>query len=106
MKNAFLLLAVVGTVIPYVFFTRHFVSADPSLAAFIEHLFATNPAAGFTSDLLITSVAFWIWSYAEAARVGMKRWWGFVVLNLFVGLSCAFPLFLYVRARHTERAPA
>ncbi|MEM7415670.1 MAG: DUF2834 domain-containing protein [Gemmatimonadota bacterium] len=105
MKNAYLLLAVAGTVVPYVFFTRHFMSADPSLAAFVEQLFATNPAAGFTSDLLITSVAFWIWSYGEAKRHGMSRWWAYVMLNLAVGLSCALPLFLYVRERRSDSLP-
>jgi hypothetical protein len=28
----------------------------------------------------------------------MRRWWAYVLVNLAVGLSCAFPLFLYVRA--------
>lgn len=76
-----------------------FGSCDPGGASFVQQLFATAPAAGFTTDLLVTSTVFWIWSYAEAQRRGMKRWWIYVLVNLGIGLSCAFPLFLYVRER-------
>ena len=72
---------------------------DSSLTAFVQQLFATAPAGGFTTDLLITSVAFWIWSFGEARAHGMKRWWAYVIATLVVGLSFAVPLFLYVRAR-------
>ena len=100
MNHIYLFLAIAGAVVPYIFFIQFMGSDDPSLSAFVSQLFETAPAGGFTTDLLITSLAFWIWSYGEAARLGMKRWWGYVVVNLFIGLSCAFPLFLYVRHKH------
>jgi hypothetical protein len=98
-KNAYLGLAILGAVVPYYFFAQFFGSADTGLGAFTTQLFATPPAAGFTTDLLITSLAFWIWSYVEAKRRGMRFWWAYVATNLAVGLSFAFPLFLYVRER-------
>ena len=73
--------------------------SDPSLGNFVAQLFATPPAGGFTADLLITSGAFWIWSFGEARSLGMKGWWGYVVANLLIGLSFAFPLFLFFRER-------
>jgi len=102
MKQLYLVLAIAGAVGPYIFFAQFMGSADPSLGAFVSQLFATPPAAGFTTDLLITSAAFWIWSFQEAQRRGMRRWWGYVVVNLLIGLSCAFPLFLYMRVRASE----
>jgi hypothetical protein len=33
----------------------------------------------------------------------MSRWWAYVVVNVAVGLSCAFPLFLYMRERRGVR---
>ena len=104
MKNAYLSLAVAGTVFPYFFFTQFFLSGQSSLGAFTTQLFATPPAAGLTSDLLVTSLAFWVWSFHEARSLKMSRWWAFVVLNLAIGLSCAFPLFLYMRARRIDQA--
>lgn len=102
MKQLYLALAVAGAVLPYVFFTRFLLSDDPTLGAFVSQLFATDPAGGFTADLLITSLTFWLWSFGEARAKGMRRWWVYVVVNLTVGLSCALPLFLYVRERRAE----
>jgi len=97
MRPLYLALAVAGAVLPYVFFVRFLGSADPTPGAFTQQLFATDPAAGFTTDLLVTSAVFWIWSFREARLRGMRRWWAYVVVNLAVGLSCALPLFLYAR---------
>ncbi len=104
MRNTYLSLAIAGTVLPYFFFTQFFLSGDTSLGAFTTQLFATPPAAGFTSDLLVTSLAFWVWSFREARTLKMPRWWIYVLLNLAIGLSCAFPLFLYMRARRASVA--
>ena len=99
MKTVYLFLAIAGAILPYIFFTQFFMSTDTSLGAFISQLFATAPASGFTTDLLVTSLAFWIWSFQEAKTHAMSRWWTYPLVNLMIGLSCAFPLFLYMRAR-------
>lgn len=106
MRTLYLVLAVAGAVVPYLFFARFLGSPDATLGNFVAQLFATAPAGGFTSDLLITSGAFWVWSLGEARSLGMRRWWSYVVVNLLVGLSCAFPLFLWARegARLTSRS--
>lgn len=103
MKNVYLTMAILGAIAPYLFFAKFFVEDEFGLAEFIHQLFATAPAAGFTMDLLITSTVFWIWSFPEARRLDIKRWWSFVAINLLIGLSCAFPLFLYARAVAIER---
>ena len=99
MKNVYLSLAVAGAILPYIFFTQFLMSADTSLGAFTSQLFATAPAGGFTTDLLVPSMAFGVWSFQEARTHRMSRWWVYPLVNLAIGLSCAFPLFLYVRAR-------
>jgi len=97
MKQLYLALAILGAVIPYVFFVQFVGSAEPTLDVFLRQLFSTAPAGGVTADLLITSAVFWIWSFREARLRAMGRWWAYVVVNLLIGLSCAFPLFLYFR---------
>ena len=81
MKNAYLALTVAGTILPYIFFTQFFMSADTSLGAFTSQLFATAPAGGFTTDLLVTSLVFWVWSFREARTHTMSRWWVYPLLN-------------------------
>lgn len=91
MKTFYLIAAIVGAVVPYLFFLGVF-HGEMIIAGFVPALFANGPAGGFTADLLITSVVFW------AAMFSAKRGpspWLFVVLNLTIGLSCALPAYLY-----------
>lgn len=99
MPGLYLFLAVLGTVLPVAFFLPFFAENGLSLWTFVEAAYATLPAGGLTTDLIISSVVFWVWSYGEASRKKLRGWWVFVVLNLFVGLSLAFPAFLVHRAR-------
>lgn len=96
MKNVYLLLAVLGAVLPYAFFLRHFADAGVALPAFLAAVFANPAAAGAMTDLVVSSVVFWVWLLAagEGRRLGYL-----IPVNLLIGLSCALPLYLYLRAR-------
>jgi hypothetical protein len=101
MKNIYLVLAIVGAAVPYYFFVQHFGTAGYALPDFLAGVFATPAASGFASDLLITSLVFWIYMI-NANHAGPKPWL-FIALNLLVGLSCALPAYLYARERAQER---
>ncbi|HWQ33756.1 MAG TPA: DUF2834 domain-containing protein [Blastocatellia bacterium] len=58
------------------------------------------------TDLLISSVVFWIWMFREGSRPGIGNRWIYVALTLAVGLCFALPLFLYVRERKLEASKA
>ena len=92
MKTFYLIAAIVGAVVPYLFFLGVFHGGELMLAGFVPALFANGPAGGFTADLLITSVVFWV---AIFSRAGGPNPWIFVILNLTIGLSCALPAYLY-----------
>jgi hypothetical protein len=94
MRAVYLLLAVAGAIVPYVFFIGHFQESGLRLGGFVQALFANGAAGGFTADLLITSFVFWIWLFKSGAR----RPWIYILVNLTIGLSCAFPAYLYVRS--------
>lgn len=99
MKNVYLVLAVVGAVVPYYFFIGFMAEAGMDLPGFVAALFANGAAGGFTADLLISSVVFWLYMFSR--RVGPSPW-VFIVLNLTIGLSCALPAYLYAQARQAE----
>lgn len=101
MKHFYLVAAIAGAIAPYAFFADFFTDEGVGLATFIEALFANGAAAGFATDLLITSAVFWVWMLSRADG---PRPWPFILVNLLVGLSCAFPLYLYVRQRQSEAA--
>ena len=103
MKNLYLILAIVGAVVPYLFFFQFFAEMGVDLPAFVAALFANGAAGGFTADLLITSLVFWIYIFN---RKGGPVAWPFVLLNLTIGLSCALPAYLYFSLRASEAAAA
>ena len=96
------LLAVVGTIGPYVFFTPWFAEMGLSPAAFVMGGFANGVAGGFTVDVIVSSIAFWVWLGAERA----PRAWLYMLLNLTIGLSCALPLYLYFREARAAQPSA
>lgn len=97
-SSLYLLLAVLGAALPWSFFARFF-AAEGLAGDFLGALFANGAAGGFTSDLLVSSLVFWVFLFPEARRVGVGAPWAFVVVNLLIGLSCALPLFLWRRER-------
>ena len=60
MRTLYLILAILGAVVPYAFFIPFFAEHGIDLAGFVGALFANGAAGGFTADLLITSVVFWL----------------------------------------------
>ena len=103
MKTVYLIWAVVGALVPIMFFLGVFHDDMVTVTGFIPALFANGAVGGFTADLLITSFAFW--TYMFAAKEGPSPW-PFVVMNLCVGLSLALPAYLYWREVQGETVPA
>lgn len=105
LKNLYLAAALAGTVVPYYFFSQHFAADGFSVLLFLQALFGNPVAAGGSSDLFISSFVFWIYMFTRGE--GAPNPWPFVLLNLGVGLSCAFPLYLYWQEkRATSTVPA
>jgi hypothetical protein len=96
-KNVYLSLAIVGTVVPYVFFLEHFGSAGLAIGTFLAAAFANGAAGGATADLVISSLVFWVFLASRKT----PQLWLYVLVNLLIGLSCALPLYLY---RHASSA--
>lgn len=95
LKNVYLLLALLGAVIPYVFFVQYLSAEGSSIGGFIPALFANGAAGGFSADLLITSFTFWLFLFSQKT----PRIWMYIAINLSIGLSCALPTYLYLRER-------
>ena len=102
MKILYLLLALVGLLLPYFFFGSFLAENGLDLHLFFEQLFANDISIFFAVDLVITAIAFWVFLYQEARSCQMRNWWVFVPATLFVGPSFALPLFLYFRQARIE----
>ncbi len=102
MKTVYFWMAVTGTVVPWLFFGS-FISANGiDFVAFIRALFENGAAGGFSADILISSLVFWLWSFADAKNLGITKWWVIIPANLAVGLSLALPMYFYLRENAQE----
>jgi Terpene cyclase DEP1 len=104
MKIFYLLLAIAGSIAPW-FWLLQDPTALLSPALFLQRAFANNIATALTSDLLISTIAFFCLTWLELKQLRPSRLWvlTYVGLTFGVGLSCALPFFLYRREQILER---
>ena len=99
-RRFYLAAAIVGTIVPWWFFGSYFSTSGVSIIGFVRALFDNGAAGGFAADVLISIVVFWVWSWHDARRHSVGRWWLVLPAGCAVGLSLAMPLYLFLR---TER---
>jgi hypothetical protein len=94
MRQLYLLLSILGAIVPYVFFSQFILVNGLSIPRFVSALFVNGAAGGFSADLLLSSFVFWLFMYGQFKKNGPNPVL-FVILNLTIGLSCALPAYLY-----------
>ncbi len=104
-STAFLLLSVLGVVVPWFFLVGFLGEPQPGVALFFSSIFANQVASSVAADLLISALVVFVFVFFEGTRLNMTRLWVFIPATLFVGLSFGLPLFLYFRAKHIEKMP-
>ena len=104
MKNTYLTLAIVGAIIPYLFFFDFIQTSGFDIPLFVVSTFANGAAGGFSADLYISSFVFWLFMFQRGREVNGPHPWLFVLLNLTTGLSCALPAYLFAVEKRREAA--
>lgn len=102
LKYFYLILAVVGFVVPYYFLISFLMSHGLDAKAFWQQLFGTSISTFFAADLLISSVVFLGYLRDEARRHSVPHLWLYLLALMTVGLSFALPLFLFAREARIE----
>jgi hypothetical protein len=101
-KTIFLVLAILGFIAPYYFISRFLFENRFNTPLLFQQLFLNAGTTAFAVDLVISVLAFWAFVFIESSRLRMKNAWLYLIATLLVGLSFAFPLFLYFRERKLE----
>ena len=104
MKILYLLLAILGAVLPLSQFIPFLTTHGFDLKLFFAYLFSNSVSGFFGMDVIVSSVVLWLFVFSEGRRLGMRRLWVYVVCNLAVGVSLALPLFLLFRERTLDRS--
>jgi len=99
MKIIYLVLAIVGAIVPYLFFFQFIQAEGINIVTFVAALFANGAASGFSADLFLSSFVFWLFMLFQTKETNSQKPYIFIVLNFTIGLSCALPAYLYARER-------
>ncbi len=102
LKTIYLILCILGTVLPYSQFVPFLLEHGLDVNLFLEQLFTNRISAFFGMDVIVSSLVLWVFVYWEGSRLKMQILWIYIASNLLVGVSLGLPLFLLMRQRKLE----
>lgn len=103
LKTLYLLLCVLGSVLPYWQFIPWVAANGLHLSMFFPELFANRISAFFGMDVFVSAAVLLTFMRVESRRLGIPKPWLPVLALLAVGVSLAMPMFLYMRELQLER---
>jgi Terpene cyclase DEP1 len=105
-ERLLLALTVVGFVVPNVLLGIFLIDEGFDLDGYFSLWTASTPSTQLLLDLVIASLAFFVWAAVEGPRAGIARWWVCIPATLLVGLCFGLPLFFWMRERALGHAIA
>jgi Terpene cyclase DEP1 len=103
-KTAYMVLAVLGTVLPYWQVFPFLQERGLDLRLFVEQMFANPVSSFFALDVVVSSLVLWVLVAVEGRRAGVRHLWAPIAANLAVGVSLGLPLFFYMRETALQSA--
>jgi hypothetical protein len=95
-RYVYLALFLAGTVVPYLSFVPWVMDHGFDISLMVEELFVNRISAFFGLDVILSTIALWVFLNWEGRRVGVPLW-APLVASVAVGVSSALPLFLFLR---------
>lgn len=105
-KTIYLALCFLGVILPYWQFIPWVGQNGLNMRLFFQQLFANHISAFFGMDVIVSAAALLVFVRNESFRLRIRGRWLPLLAVLTVGVSLAFPLFLYVRERTLEQEQA
>ena len=102
LKTLYLILCVMGAVLPYWQFLPWVSQNGLSLPLFFHQLFANRVSSSFGMDVLVSAAVLVVFMRSESSRLRIAGRWLPILALLLVGVSLAFPMFLYMRERNLK----
>ena len=103
MRWLYLFLAVLGTLLPYSQLIPWLAEHGPSARLLFTYLFLGHVSAFFGLDAIISALVLFVFIFHERTRRKIGMLWLPVIATCLIGVSCGFPLFLYLRERQVGR---
>ncbi|MBW4646487.1 MAG: DUF2834 domain-containing protein [Goleter apudmare HA4340-LM2] len=102
-KVIYLLLCILGCVLPYSQFIPFLIENSLDINLFFKQLFANHISGFFAMDVIASSLTLWTFVFWEGTRLKMPNLWVYIASNLLVGVSLGLPFFLLMRQYHLEK---
>jgi hypothetical protein len=103
-KHFYLGLCVLGTLLPLMAFLPFLHTHGLDGGEFVAQLFGTPVSSFFGWDVIVSSLALWVFVLFEGRRLAIAPLWLPIAANLLIGVSLGLPLFLYMREARLEGA--
>lgn len=102
MQWLYLIVAILGMILPLSQLIPFLVTYGFDMPLFFRQLFQNHVSAFFGIDVIVSSLALWLFVFSEGRRHSMKNLWLYLVCNLTIGVCLALPLFLFYRERRLK----
>ena len=103
LKTVYLVLCLLGAVLPYWYFVPWVAQNGPNMPLFFQQLFANHIGAFFGLDVFVSGAALLVFVRSESSRLGVRGRWLPLIAVLTVGVSLGLPLFLYMREHKLDQ---
>jgi Protein of unknown function DUF2834 len=103
MRWLYLSLAVLGTVLPYSQLVTWLAEHGPNVRLLFMQLFLGHVSAFFGLDAIIAALVLFVFILHERTQRTIAMLWLPVAATCVIGVSCGFPLFLYLRERQVTQ---
>ncbi len=97
MKHIYLVLSIIGTVLPLSQFIPFIAKNGINMPLFFEKLFINEISSFFAMDVIVSAAVTLFLIVCETKRLKIKNTWVCYIGLFTVGVSCGLPLFLYFR---------
>ena len=96
-KNIYLVLCLLGIIIPYASFIPWVMENGLNVPLLLNQI-ASSPVASFGwLDVIVSAVALFVFIYSDSQKRKVQYWWLTIIGTLTVGVSLGLPLYLYLR---------
>ena len=103
-STIYLILAIVGAVLPLSQFVPAAMQGEFSVAAMIQEMTATRTLTGISLDLMVAAITGMVFIVSEGIREKIQGYWIAIVGTVFIGFSFGLPFFLFLWQRKREIA--
>jgi hypothetical protein len=103
LKHLYLALAIAGLFLTYGLGVVFVVLHGWNVGLFWDWSIGNPAGASVVADATLSVFVFWIFAYKESKRLGMPRWWGYVLATFIFGLIAPLGFYLYKRENYLKR---